>query len=50
MVTEEQFNELANRVMVMQGQILDLNKQVSRLKSKDFESELEAPPAKYEDY
>lgn len=36
MVSEETFNELANRVMVMQGQILDLNKQIKGLKQREF--------------
>ena len=32
----EQVNELSNTILVMRGQILDLNKQVTLLKQRDF--------------
>ena len=36
MVSEETFNELANQVMVMRTEILELNKQVKGLKQREF--------------
>ena len=35
MVSESDFNELANTVLVLRGQIADLNKQVKGLKQRE---------------